>query len=227
MTGDAERIAVVLPAFEVAPAIGAVLRSLRTAMPGARVIVVDDGSRDATRAAASELADLVLRHERNRGKGAALRTGIACALADAASVVVTMDADGQHDPSAVPSLVRATRTADVVIGARTRRGTAMPIQRRASNALSSAVVSALAGARIADSQSGFRAIRAEVLHAVDAAGDRYDLETDFLVRAARQGFRIGHVPVPTVYGAPSHFRPVRDTLLLVRTMFRLGFATSR
>lgn len=219
-------LSVIIPAFDVEPHIAAVLRGVRAAAGHAHVVVVDDGSRDSTAAIAGPLADVVVRHARNRGKGAALRTGIACALEREVAIVVTLDADGQHAPEAIPALVDAMTDADIVIGTRARAG-AMPLQRRMSNALSSAVVSRLAGTPVADSQSGFRAIRADVLRAVAPSGERYDLETDLLVRAARRGFRITAVPVPTVYGAPSHFRPMRDTLLLVRTMLRLGFAPSR
>lgn len=220
------RVACVVPALDAAATVGALVAELRAALGATDVIVVDDGSRDDTQRAARG-ADVVLRHAANRGKGAALRTGIAAALARDATVVVTIDADGQHPPALVPALVDATAEAHVVVGARRRLGTRMPPQRRLSNWLSSAVVSTLAGQRVVDSQSGFRAIRREVIESVRLVGDRYDLETDFLVRAARAGFRVASVPVPTVYtGGRSHFRPVRDTAILVRTMLRLGFAST-
>lgn len=217
--------ACVIPAFDAAATVGAVLTRLRETMPGAALIVVDDGSADGTAEAAVALADVVVRHSQNRGKGAALRSGIAAALEREVSVVVTIDADGQHSPACVPALVQALRGADIAIGARRRPGSAMPPQRRFSNWLSSTVVSALAGQRVPDSQSGFRAFRRRVLETIQPVGERYDLETDLLVRAARAGFRVASVPVPTVYeGAPSHFRPLRDTALLMQTMVRLGLA---
>lgn len=217
--------ACVIPALDAAATVGAVLRRLRETMPGASLIVVDDGSLDGTAEAAVALADVVVRHSQNRGKGAALRSGIAAALEREISAVVTIDADGQHAPECVPALVRALGDADIAIGARRRLGSAMPPQRRLSNWLSSTVVSALAGQRVPDSQSGFRAFRRRVLETIQPVGERYDLETDLLVRAARAGFRVASVPVPTVYdGAPSHFRPLRDTALLMQTMVRLGLA---
>jgi hypothetical protein len=104
----------------------------------------------------------------------------------------------------------------------------MPLQRRLSNRLSSLVVSQLAGCRIEDSQCGLRVIRSGVLRAIELHDDRYELETDLLVRAARGGFRIRSVPIPTVYaGGRSHFRGVRDTLRLARVMLRHGLVTSR
>jgi hypothetical protein len=101
----------------------------------------------------------------------------------------------------------------------------MPLPRRLSNALSSAAISTIAGRRIADSQSGYRAIRRSVIEAIRAVGDRYEYETDFIIRAARAGFRIASVPVPTIYvaraqGGRSHFRGCRDTARVVATILR-------
>ena len=227
-------LACVIPAFDAAPTIGGVLTRLRAAVPGATVIVVDDGSSDGTASAAvaggggAGGADVIVRHGENRGKGAALRSGIRAALERGAEAVVTLDADAQHPPEYVPALVETLRDADIAIGARQRAGTAMPPQRRLSNWMSSAVVSVLAGQHVEDSQSGFRAFRRAVLENVAPLGDRFDLETDLLVRAARAGYRVASVPVPTVYdGEGSHFRPLRDTALLVQAMVRLGFAGSR
>jgi glycosyltransferase involved in cell wall biosynthesis len=209
----------VLPALDAAATLPAVVRGLRAAVPHALLIVVDDGSTDDTAAVAREQCDAVIRFDRNCGKGAALRAGIAEALARGASAVVTIDADGQHDPTSVPRLVAGLDTADVVVGSRERRGT-MPWGRRVTNALASAAVGAIAGVPVADAQSGFRAIRRAVLLAIDAHGDRYEYETDFLVRALRAGFRVAAVPIPTVYGARSHFRGVRDSVRVVHALWR-------
>jgi hypothetical protein len=73
---------------------------------------------------------------------------------------------------------------------------------------------------VRDAQSGFRAMRAEVLRAVEASGDRYEFETDFLIRAGRAGFRIASVPVPTIYAGRSHFRLVRDAARVIATLGR-------
>ena len=221
-------VSCVVPAYEAAETLTDVVRELRVAVPHVHVVVVDDGSRDATSLVAQAMADDVARHAENRGKGAALRTGFAIALARGADLVATLDADGQHPAHALPSLIDAARDADIVIGARRRSGTAMPLQRRLSNALSSLVVSQLAGCRIDDSQCGLRVIRARVLREIELPDDRYELETDLLVRAARRGFRLRSVPVPTIYaGGRSHFRGVRDTLRLARVMLRHGIATPR
>jgi hypothetical protein len=96
----------------------------------------------------------------------------------------------------------------------------MPLGRRVTNALASAAVGAIIGSTIPDSQSGFRAIRRAVLDRVSGHGDRYEYETDFLIQAGRAGFRIQAVPIATVYGTPSRFRPVRASTPVVRTIWR-------
>lgn len=214
------RVACVVPALDAAPSVGAVVAGLRGALDGADVIVVDDGSRDATAAVAAEAGARLLRFAVNRGKGAALRAGIEDALARGAEAVLTVDADGQHDPRFSPLLVEALARADVVVGVRRRTGTRMPIHRRASNALSSWAISRCAGTVLPDTQSGFRAIRAEVLRAIEPRGDRYEYETDFLIVAARAGFAIAGVAIPTIYGAPSHFHPLHDAARVVATIWR-------
>jgi glycosyltransferase involved in cell wall biosynthesis len=213
-------LACVIPALDAAGTLPGVVAGVRRALPGAHVIVVDDGSSDGTRRAAAALADAVIGFERNLGKGAALRTGFEAALRRGSDAVLTVDADGQHDTSRAPSLVAALARADVVVGARERARTAMPIHRRMSNALSSAAISRCAGCSLPDTQSGYRAISAAVLERVRPDGDRYEFETDFLIRAARAGFRIECVPVPTIYGAPSHFRELRDALRVIGTIYR-------
>jgi glycosyltransferase involved in cell wall biosynthesis len=181
---------------------------------------VDDGSSDDTHRVARACCDFVARHDANRGKGAALRSGFKAALANGADAVLTIDADGQHDPACAPRLVQALEGADLVIGARVRSDGDMPLHRRMTNAISSAAVTRIVGADVPDAQSGYRAISSAVLRAVDASGDRYEYETDFLIRACRAGFRVASVPVPTLYGAPSHFRHVGDGARVISTIWR-------
>jgi glycosyltransferase involved in cell wall biosynthesis len=213
-------IVCVIPALNAERTIRSVVTQVQTSLDTPLVIVVDDGSTDRTGAEALEAGAQVVSLGRNRGKGVALRAGFDAALAGGASVVLTLDADGQHDPAAAPALVGAVRDgADVAVGTRRRLGTAMPWHRRMTNTLSSLAVSVCAGRRMVDVQSGYRAIRAPVLRAIAPLGDRYEYETDFLIQTARAGFSIAWVPVPTLYsGSPSHFRGVRDTALVIGTI---------
>jgi dolichol-phosphate mannosyltransferase len=223
-----DRVVCVVPAFNAESTIATVVSGIRVAIPSGFITVVDDGSADGTYVAARPLADMTVRLGRNRGKGAALRAGFRVAAERCADVVVTIDADGQHDPRYAPALVEALSNADVAIGARERRGT-MPAGRRLTNRLSAAVVARCIGRDVTDAQSGFRAMRSYLIAEVRPRGDRYEFETEFLILAGRFGARITFVPIPTIYAAniPSHFRPVRDSARIVTTLWRFGMGTQR
>lgn len=213
-------VAVVVPAYQAGATVATVVAGIVRALPEAAVLVVDDGSTDATGALARNAGADVARHVDNRGKGAALRTGIDAALATGAAVIATVDADGQHDVASLPRLVEALVEADVVVGARVR-GADMPPHRRFTNRASSAAISRITGQEIADAQSGFRAFTRAVAERVKPSGSGYEFESEFLVLAARAGFRISSVSVPTIYGGPSHFRLLEDGAKVVRTIWSL------
>ncbi|MFH1024629.1 MAG: glycosyltransferase family 2 protein [Planctomycetota bacterium] len=213
------RIVVVIPAFHESARVGAVVAGARPRVE--RVYVVDDGSRDGTAEAARAARAEVLVHETNRGKGAALATGFAAALAAGFDAVVTLDADGQHDPNEIPKLAAAAETADVVVGCRMTDPSGMPLVRRWTNRFMSWVISKLAGRRIRDSQSGYRLFRRAVLERVTLDTAHFESESQILIRACRAGFRLAEVPVRVIYGAEkSKIRPARDTLRFFRFVIR-------
>lgn len=222
--GGASLLAVaIVPAFREEGRVGDVVRRLRAVV--SEVLVVDDGSPDGTAGEARAAGAQVIVHERNRGKGGALRTGFAWALAHGGDPVLTLDADGQHLPEEVPRLIAcAQRTrADIVVGTRSMDPQEMPFVRRWTNRTMSAVLSLSAGCRIGDTQSGFRLFRARVLQEVPVTTEGFDLESEILVRAARRGFRIREAEVSTVYGTEkSKIRPIRDTIRFLGLLGRLG-----
>ncbi len=188
---------------------------VRSAVPDAGIVVVDDGSTDETAAIAGRAGGLVIRRERNAGKGVALAVGIARALADGAATILTVDADGQHLPEAIPLLLAPLAEAgvDLVLGARARSG-AMPVPRRVTNWLSATIASRVAGAPVPDAQTGFRAFTSRL--AADVTPQigrytRYEYEAAFLLVALRAGYGVRSVTIPTIYdGQPSYFRSVAD-----------------
>jgi glycosyltransferase involved in cell wall biosynthesis len=213
------RVAVLIPAYQAAPWLGDVVARVRALAAPPHVLVVDDGSRDATAQVAREAGVQVLSFAGNRGKGAALRAGFG-ALREF-DAVITLDADGQHPPECIPAFERAAADgADVVLGAR-ERSAAMPGARRFANALSSSWASAIAGRTIRDSQCGYRLFRRAVLERTPLSSGRYEVESEMVVRAARLGFRFADVLIPTVYAGESHLTVVRDVPRIVTMMLRL------
>ena len=193
------------------------------------VCLVDDGSSDQTGARAREAGATVIRHDRNRGKGCAIRTGLAHVLSLPFTHVLLLDADLQHDPADIPKLVEAANrgVGDFVIGEREFVRGDMPVSRFYSNVIGSRMLSWFIGADVDDSQSGFRLIRSDLLRLVTLTGRGYDIETEMLIKLMRAGARLDRVSVRLRYlGAPSHIRPIRDTtrtcLLAVRYRFFPG-----
>jgi len=213
-------LVVLVPAYNAEPTLAKVVKDLRRNLPGALIIGIDDGSTDGSRQLLRSVTDETIEFDKNRGKGAALRAGFAMALAKGAAAVLTIDSDGQHDAAFAPAIVGALDRADIVIGTRDLSGKAVPKHRRIANMISSAATRAVSGGKVRDSQSGYRAMKAEVLRKVDAVGDRYEFETDFIIRAARAGFTTVNVPISTIYGSPSYFREFRDAWLVIRVLWR-------
>jgi glycosyltransferase involved in cell wall biosynthesis len=215
-------VAVVIPAYQAAATIRDVISRTQATVPSAQIIVVDDGSSDGT-GDAGRAGTTLITHPRNRGKGAALRSGIREATARGASVVVTIDADAQHPPEEIPRLLQPILEgrSDLVLGAR-KRDRLMPMSRRFTNWLSAMLASRIGGQPVRDAQTGFRAFTREVAERVQPAGDRYEYEANFLLDALRAGFRVVSVDVPTIYGrgARSHFRAWGDTWRMARAFAR-------
>ena len=226
MPGDDERIAVVIPALDAAAHLGEVIERVRRHVPREAIIVVDDGSTDAPATVARDCGVRVVEHGENRGKGAALDTGIREAARAGFAWVVTVDADGQHAADDIPVLVEAARRerADIVVGNRLAAPEGMPTLRLWVNRVTSGIVSGLAGTRIADSQNGFRLIRTDVYLDLGVRSRRYEAESELLIRAGRAGARIASAPVRTIYGDErSAIHPVIDTLRFVRLVIRALF----
>jgi len=167
-----EPLVVIVPAYNAEPTLAKVVKDVRRNLPGALIIGVDDGSTDGSRKLLRTVADETIEFDENRGKGAALRAGFDAALKKGAAAVLTIDSDGQHDAAFAPAIVGALDRADIVIGTRDLSGKAVPKHRRIANMISSAATRAVSGGKVRDSQSGYRAMKAEVasFRSVDQAG---------------------------------------------------------
>ena len=224
-----DRICILIPAYNAQSTIGHVLKKIQPL--GIDTIVVDDGSSDETKRIASEYGAHLLEHPSNLGKGTALRTGFQYILQKEYQVVITLDADDQHDPSEIPSLLRIFQNVkpDILIGSRAAEFGRMTFLRRFWNRLGAKAVARLCHSDITDSQSGFRLIRREVLEEVDLTTSRFETELELLIKACKKGFGVLCVPIKIrkIDGTgSSYFRPVADTWqeckLFLRSLFGFG-----
>ena len=208
-----------IPALNEAGTIRAVVAGVRPHVKA--VIVVDDGSSDDTATLAETAGATVLRHDRVKGKGQAVRTGLDHVLARTeAQYVLILDGDMQHLPAEAPRLIAmAGRTdADLVVGVRRFERDAMPASRYHANVIGSRALSSFIGVPLQDTQCGYRLFRVDMVRKMPLRATGYDIETEMLIKVGRLGGRIVQVPVSAVYGhARSKLRPVRDT---TRTCFR-------
>jgi glycosyltransferase involved in cell wall biosynthesis len=224
---------VLLPAYQPGEPLRALLTDLRAAAPDAGVVVVDDGSgpgsADVLRAA-GDLGATVLRHERNRGKGAALKTGFGYAAEHhPGHDVVTADVDGQHDVGDILRVAGAVRDSGrLVLGVR-RFDTRTPLRSRFGNTLTQALFRAVTGHGVQDTQTGLRAYPAGLLQWLcTIPGDRFEYEMNVLLYAAGAGHPIDEIVVATTYlneNASSHFDPLSDSVRIYWPLLRYA-ATS-
>jgi glycosyltransferase involved in cell wall biosynthesis len=214
----------IVPAFEAAATVGPVIDDLRGALE-VPVIVVDDGSSDPTGEIARARGAHVIRHARNLGKGAALRTGLREAARRGLPVAVTADADGQHPgASARAVLFGCDDPRALVLGVRDLVRDGAPKSNRFGNAVSNFFLSAFAGRSLRDTQCGLRRYPVAETLALDARADGFAFEGEVVLRAVRGGLSVVEVPVAVVYppdgAGRSHFRRVSDPTKIVGTIAR-------
>lgn len=218
---DRTSVAALIPAYYEEKHIADVARRALAQLD--TVLVLDDGSTDRTAEAARETGAEVVRHEINRGKGAAIKTGLRELLARGFEYVLILDGDGQHLPEEIPAFLQlaAESRAGVVVGNRMSDLRTMPLVRRLTNQTMSGFISRVCRQPVHDSQCGFRLIHRDVIPHLFCESNNYDFETEMLFIAATRGFRIASVPVSTVYGEEvSKIHPVRDTIRFFKLLRR-------
>lgn len=215
-------MAVIIPAYQAEATILPLVRSIvALRLP---LIVVDDASSDATAILASTSGAMVIRRRINGGKGMTLREGLREALKKDYSWFLTMDADGQHLASEIPRFLERARqgNAELIIGNRMSDPSGMPMERRLTNRFMSWLLSRLAGQSVPDTQCGFRLISRRLLEKVTLTSERFDIESELVVKSAWSGFRIDSVPVSSVYRRHMSFvRPFKDAVQFLRFLGRI------
>lgn len=215
-----DRVLVLIPAYNEAAKIGTVISLVKA--QGFPVLVSDDGSVDDTAAISERQGARVVRAEKNEGKGASVRKGLAEFLKSGLEAVVLMDSDGQHDPADLGVFVGALESgADLVLGTRMERPEGMPWLRRVTNRIMSAVLSLFAGQRIPDSQCGYRAMTHDAARQLTLRSDRFEVESEMILEAAKHSLRIVSVPIHCIYAdETSRIRPWQDTTRFFSFIFR-------
>lgn len=218
---------ILIPAFNAEDTLRDVLHSIE---PFSRnVLVVNDGSEDKTADIARSCSWVRLcEHEHNKGKGAALATGMTLAQELGYKTVITMDADGQHRPEEIPQFLEAYQEtgAHIIVGSRFQNNSAskgsVPLVRLIANRLSSSLLSWRLGTRVTDGQSGFRLYDLAVVPLFSGLSPGFVWETQILVRAARNKLTINTIPITCYYPdgtKSSHYRSIRDSVEIIKAIF--------
>ena len=215
-------VCAIIPCYNEAGTIGRIVRLARPHV--ADILVVDDCSADDTAAAARAAGARVLRHRKNLGKGAALKTGFAAAAGLGFKAAVTLDGDGQHDTTEIPLFLEAYAhgDCDIVLGNRMTDTRTMPWSRRLANCFTSWAISRMVGVSMQDTQCGFRLIGLDFWRAVCLDSCRFDLESEILIKACRAGGRIREVCVRTIYFSTnrSKISPLPDAVRFFQVLWR-------
>jgi glycosyltransferase involved in cell wall biosynthesis len=216
---DHSNILALIPAYNEADRIGKVIDGARLFLP---VLVVDDGSTDDTAELAAVHGAAVLSQSPNQGKGEALKAGFRRAISEGYQAVLTLDADGQHDPAEIPKFLEAFRRnqADLIIGA--RDFSRIPPVRRLANTLGRWSFSWAAGQTIPDNQSGYRLVGQRLMSKMlESRESGFEFEVDMIVTCLQSGCRLEWVPVRTIYaGEVSHIHPLRHLVLFTRMVLQ-------
>jgi glycosyltransferase involved in cell wall biosynthesis len=221
-----EDILAVIPAYNEAGHIETVVRLTARHLP---VLVVDDGSTDRTAALAKGAGAFVLRQIPNQGKGAALRRGFRHAIDAGCCAVVTLDADGQHDPDEIPKFLAAfgANPAELIVGARDYA--AMPLVRRWSNTVGRWAFSWALGRRIPDNQSGYRLVGRRLMQdLLESEESGFEFEVEMIATAVRNDYPIVWVPIRTIYaGEKSHIQPLKHIVNFFRVVWQIRRSMKR
>jgi len=217
------KILIAIPALNEEKFLAEILAKISAYVLLDHILVVNDGSTDATGRIAKDMGTHVVEHSRNLGKGQAILSATRFASENQFDWILFMDADGQHAPESIPEFIAeiSKDQSDVVLGNRQERQKRMPFARQLSNSITSILVSLSAGQRIYDSQCGYRAIRTRYLTNLKIVSHGFQVESEILIKTSKSGAKISHVPIQTIYGNEnSSIHHVSDTLKFIVLIFK-------
>ncbi|NYB50995.1 MAG: glycosyltransferase family 2 protein [Methanobacteriaceae archaeon] len=215
------KIITIIPAYNEEKTIQKVVDGVKKY---SHVLVVDDGSEDKTATLAKKGNARVIKHEKNRGKGAAIKTGLRYAIRNDYDMIVIIDGDGQHDPRCIPRLVEGMVGKDVIIGSRFMDipPKNMPWQRRLSNGITTRLIRFVTGYHITDSQCGFRVIsKKAAAFFVDINYNDYVYESEVLCKASENNLAVGEKPIECTYGNEKSYVRFRHVVHYIMFTLRL------
>lgn len=220
---DSSRVSVVIPACNESRALVHMLEGVARVLPGAQIIVVDDGSTDATAVLASRVGAKVISHPYQKGNGSAIKTGARHATGD---IIVFMDGDGQHRPEDIPKLIeKLSGGYDMVVGARDGTGQASR-HRGLANAFYNRLASWMVGHEVKDLTSGFRVVRRDkFLEFLYLLPNGFSYPTTITMAFFRAGYSVAYEPIavqPRMQGTESHVRLWRDGIRFLLIIFKIG-----
>ncbi len=188
------------------------------------ILIVDDGSSNIPENIVKNPDIDLICHSKNKGKGAALKTGFDYAIKNEYKGVFTLDGDFQHHPEDIAQFIPKTNNYDLLIGKRNFSDKKMPLHRKISNYLTSKILSLLLKKKIEDSQSGFRFIKTNLLKEIFLNSNQYEMETELLIKAAKNNYKIGFIPIKTIYNkSKSNIKGFKDTYRFIKVVIKYGF----
>ena len=218
------KICLLIPAYNEAQALGLLVKEV--CARGFDVLVVDDGSSDASSSIARSAGAVVVVNSRNHGKGYSLQRGFDYILSRDYDALITLDGDGQHSPEDLDKFITLfeQKKPDIICGNRMRNPQGMPGVRFVTNKIMSGLISLVCRQKIYDTQCGYRLIRTEVLRNIQVSSTAFEIESEVLIKASKKGYRIVSVPIKTIYSNErSKINPFFDTVrffvYIVREMF--------
>lgn len=218
------KLLVLIPAYNESRSIRSIVQQCQAYLP---VLVVDDGSKDDTAALVKQTTAALVEVKPNQGKGNALKTGFRWALQEGYSGVITVDADGQHDPAELPQFIASINAEqpDLLIGY--RDFSQMPLSRRLANSFGRVLFSWAMRQSIRDNQSGYRYLSKALMEkALITPLAGYEFEVENILTCLQEGMKLGWIPIKTIYGdEKSHIHPLQHIMRFFRLVLQVRKAT--